>query len=124
MSVRNGAERVFDFVDVEDGEADFLACLAVQVRVADSYVLLSRVVVDRNLNDVFRIALSGGHFKNAEAESQCGMRTGRAVHSAHCERVPYEENSSHHVAQAFFNNFIRSKVISVGEGFELLLDSQ
>lgn len=61
MSLRNCPERIFDVVDLGDGEQDFLPCIALLVKIAIGYLPPSRIVVNRDLDHVFGIASSSGH---------------------------------------------------------------
>lgn len=57
MSLRNSAKRIINVFDLEEGEPDYLACVAVQVKVGKGYLLPSRTAVDRDPNDVFSDSL-------------------------------------------------------------------
>lgn len=68
MSLKDGAEQIFKVVDLEDGEPDFFACVALQVQVGNGYLLHSRNAADRDLDDVLGSALSGGYFRPVEGK--------------------------------------------------------
>lgn len=67
MSLRSGTDRIFDVVDLGNGESDILACVTLWAEVANCCLLPSRIVVRRNLDDVFDIALSDGHLGSGGA---------------------------------------------------------
>lgn len=49
----------------EIGEPVFRASVALGVEVGNCYHFLSRKAVDRDLDDVYGIALNGGYFRSA-----------------------------------------------------------
>lgn len=61
MKLGNGAKRIFDVIDRESGESDFLACVSLQVEVANGNPPLTRIDVDSDHDDDSSIVLSGGH---------------------------------------------------------------
>lgn len=50
MLLRNDAERTLDFVDLDDGEPEFFASVAVRVERANGDLLPFSIVLDGNLN--------------------------------------------------------------------------
>lgn len=61
MLLRNGAERVADFDDLESGEPNFLAYLGLRVKKVNGDLLPCHIVGDSSLDYVFGTALSVGH---------------------------------------------------------------
>lgn len=60
----NNSEQILDVTDLEDSEPALLAFTALRVRVENSHLLPSRVLVVRDLDDVFNIALNGGYVES------------------------------------------------------------
>lgn len=87
LSPGNDASPSSVVVYLKRNKQDYLACVAFGVRVANGYPLLSRIVIERDLNDVLGIALDADHLGNVEAKGQYRMKTGLAAYSAHCVRV-------------------------------------
>lgn len=61
MVLRNGARITLAFVDLEDGESTFLASVRLRVEKLNDELLPYEIFVERNLEDVFEIALGVGH---------------------------------------------------------------
>lgn len=123
ITLRNGAERVFDVTDLENGKPDSLGCVPLRIKVAGSWLLSSRIVVDKNLYDVFIINLIDGHLRTVGAKRLCQMKTRRAAYSAQCARVPCLEAASEPFAQGFWYIVGCDEVVRVKESFELLVYS-
>lgn len=82
MSLRDGAKRIFDVVDLKDDESDSRLCSSA-VKVANSYPHSSSIVVGIKLYDAVGIAPDGAHLGSVEAKGQFGMGIERAAYSAH-----------------------------------------
>lgn len=87
MSLKNGVGRIFDVVDLEDGESDFFACLALPDQVGNGYLLAARFVVDSSLDNVLGISFSAGYLGSVGARERCRFRTGRLTYSVQYARV-------------------------------------
>lgn len=124
MSLRNGAEPIFDVIGLDDGESDFLACLTLWVEVSSGYVFPSRVVVDRDLHDVFSIALNADRLGRVRVKGRCRMKSRRAACSAHCLRVRRVEAAGQQVAQDFWDIVSSEEVVRITESLELLVHSR
>lgn len=68
MSLRNRATRIFHDLDLDNGEPDFLACAAIPTEVGSSYLVPTRIVVLEGLDNVFGIALNGGHLESVRTQ--------------------------------------------------------
>lgn len=88
-------------MDLEDGEPDINACVALWVRVENGYLLRSRIVVGRSIDDVFGLAFNGGQVDSVESKRRCRMKIEPASYSAHSARVIYVQAAGHQAAQGF-----------------------
>lgn len=66
-SLKNGAELISDVIDLEEGEADFLACVALRVKVRNDYLLPSRIIFERDLYNGFGITFNCGYLGSVGA---------------------------------------------------------
>lgn len=119
-----GAEQVFDVVGLEDGDSDFLACVIPHVEVANGYLLPSRIVINRNLNDALGITFNGGHLGSVGPKGRCGTKTGQVAYSAQCVRVQCVEIAGEQVAQVFWDSVVCDEIEKTRPGTEPLTDSQ
>lgn len=101
MSLRSDTKRFFDVFNMENEEPDFLAGIALKLEFLSGYLYSGRIVVDRDPNDVFDIALDGVHPGSVGAKRGCQKRTGRAAYSAQCPRVVRPETGGEQVVQGF-----------------------
>lgn len=123
MNLRNGGERIFDVVDLTDGELDSLARVTLLVKFASGYLFSSLFVVDRDLEDTFGIAFNGGHLESVGAYGRCSKKTARAVYSANCARIPCVESASRQPAQGLWDIVGCDDVVRIKERLDLLVDS-
>lgn len=124
MSPTKGSERSLDAVDLENGKPDFFPDTTLSAEITNDYLVCSRIVFDRDLDDSFRIALNGGHIESVEAQRRCWSGTGRAAYSAHCARVSGVESADEQAAQGFRDTVGCDKVVRIKQGFELFVDSR
>lgn len=101
MSPGKGVGRASKVVDLEKGEPDFLACVAPWTKIENGYLFSRRTVVEKNLEDLSFIALSGDHFQGVGAKRRCRTSTGQAAYSAQCVRVPSVESAGQQGTQSF-----------------------
>lgn len=121
MSLENATKRISDVVNLENNHPDLFACGALQVEFPNDYLLPSRIVVDKALNDVFGISVKSCHFGSVVARGRCGMRTKQAAYSA---RVLYVETAGEQVAQNFGDMVGCDEVLRLVKSLELFLNSR
>lgn len=83
MLLRNGAKRILDFIDLQDGELDFFPSVDLQFERANGDLFSCDVVVDRNLEDVFETALDVPNDRKVRANEECRLNTGQGAHGTH-----------------------------------------
>lgn len=124
MRFRNIAENFFDVADLNDGERDYLAYVALGVLVANGYSSSCRIVVDRDLETFFGIALDCSQLGNAGSRGQCRMKTAGAAYSAHCVRVPFVEITGGKDAQGLWGIVGCNEVLRITEDPDLFVSSR
>lgn len=71
MLLRNGAERTLDFVDLNDGESDFVSSVGVRVGSASGDFHFRGIVFNRNPNDGLGTALDVRNNRRMCANGRC-----------------------------------------------------
>lgn len=123
MSLRSGAERVLDIDNLEEGEPDFLACVALRVKVANSYLLPSRIAVNTDLDDGFLMALNGCYCGSVGARGRWRMTSEQAAYRAQGTHFPCIGYAGETVTQGFWDIVGCAEVMRIKEGLGLLADS-
>lgn len=123
LSLWNGAERVFDAVDLEDDESDLLSSVALRVKVGNGYPLFRRFVVDKDPADVSGISLNGSHSILVKGKRRGPMRTGRAAYSANCASVFCVEVLGQQVPHTFRNTVSCDGWMRMKKSLELSVDT-
>lgn len=124
MRLRKDAEPVFDVVDLEVGKPDFLECGTLRDRIGNGYFLSGCMVFDRDLDDLFGIALNGSCVGSVDAKRRCRMSTGREAYGAHWARITCAGAAAQQVAQGFRDIARCDEAVRTREGLELLEDSR
>lgn len=91
MLLRKCAERILDFVDLEDGELNFLGSVGPHIERSSGDLLLWDIVVDRILDDISDAEVDLAYHRRVCASKKCRLKTGGESHGTHCATAPRVE---------------------------------
>lgn len=124
ITLKVGAEQIYDVVDLEYYEQDFCVCIALENEAENDYLFFSHSGAGKDLEDVFGIAFNDRHLKAESAKRQCAMNPGRAASSADCARLSTVEDACQQASQGFCDVDCWDEVVKIEQGLQLLVESQ
>lgn len=113
MLLENCTKQTLDFVDLENGKPSFLASVGLRVKGGIGDLLFCEMVVDRNLDDVFRTAFDVNYDRRVRARGRCRLATGQDAYDTHRAKVRCVEVAGLEIAQLVWHTVAHVEKVGV-----------